>query len=82
MGGYQIIDLKDYKFESGTGVTITGIHDLLKANRKVVLLQNIVVDNIKYRDLFLSMRSSGADYEAAVYGFTMTITSADLVKFE
>lgn len=79
MGGYQIIDLKNINFVSGTGQTIAGIYDLLEANRKAVLLTNIVIGGTEYKDTFIEL--SGATFTGTCYGHTLTITSADLVTF-
>ena len=79
MGGYQIIDLKNINFVSGTGQTVAGIYDLLKANRKAVLLTNIVIGGTKYRDTFIELK--GATFTGTCYGYTLTITNADLVTF-
>lgn len=79
MGGYQIIDLKNINFVSGTGQTVAGVYDLLKANRKAVLLTNIVIGGTEYKDTFVEL--SGATYTGTCYGHTLTITSADLVTF-
>lgn len=79
MGGYQIIDLKNINFVSGTGQTVAGVYDLLKANRKAVLLTNIVIGGTEYKDTFVEL--SGATYTGTCYGHTLTITSSDLVTF-
>lgn len=79
MGGYQIIDLKNINFVSGTGQTIAGIYHLLDANQKVVLLTNIVIDGTPYRDTFIELK--GGTITGTCYGYTLTITGADLVTF-
>ena len=86
MGGYQIIDLKNINFVSGTGQTVAGIYDLLNANRKVVLLTNIVIDGAWHRDTFVELKagntpSDGNIYTGSCYGHALVISNKDLVKF-
>ena len=80
MGGYQILDLKDTNFVTGTGQKIEGAYDLLEGTRKVTLLTNIVIDETEYKDTFVEL-TGGASFTGTVYGKTLTITSADLVTF-
>lgn len=79
MGGYQIIDLKNINFVSGTGQTVAGIYDLLEANRKVVLLTNIRIDGTEHKDTFIELAKR--PFTGTCYGYTLTITSANLVTF-
>ena len=86
MGGYQIIDLKNINFVSGTGQTVAGVYDLLKANRKAVLLTNIVIGGAEYRDTFIELKagntpSDGSIYTGSCYGHALVISNKDLVKF-
>ena len=80
MGGYQILDLKNTNFVTGTGQKIEGAYDLLEGTRKVTLLTNIVIDDTEYKDTFVEF-TGGANFTGEVYGKTITITSADLVTF-
>lgn len=79
MGGYQIIDLKNINFVSGTGQTVAGVYDLLEANQKVVLLTNIVIGGTPYKDTFIELDKR--PFTGTCYGYTLKITSADLVTF-
>lgn len=80
MGGYQILDLKNTNFVTGTGQKIDGAYDLLEGTRKVTLLTNIVIDGTEYKDSFVELKG-GVNFTGEVYGKTITITSADLVTF-
>ena len=81
MGGYQIIDLKNINFVSGTGQTVAGIYDLLEANRKVVLLTNIVIDGIEYKDTFVELKAETTAITGTCYGYKLAIAMTNKVTF-
>ena len=79
MSGYQVIDLKNYDFVVGTGATIEGVYEKLEGTRKAILLTNIVIAGVEYKDTFVELK--GATFTGTVYGYTFSVTSADLVTF-
>lgn len=79
MGGYQVIDLKDTAFTTGTAKSVPGIYGLIEGTRKVILFVNIQLDGVEYHDAFVDL--TGTPYTGSVYGYDINITSGDLVTF-
>ena len=66
------------------GQNVAGVFDLLQANRKAVLLTNIVIDSKERKDTFIELiytytTGAGNIYTGTCYGYTLTINNADLV---
>lgn len=77
IGGYQIIDLKgvDLYGTEGAGVTITGLYDTIKGSRKPILLENIVVHDVEYKNTFVTFTTVNGCIAAAL----TTVLGADIV---
>ena len=86
-GGYQIIDLKDFKIDIGTTVTIKGIYNILKEVKKPLLLSGINFRGTKQQEQFITPNYNGTDYEIDIkvyekgYTCTATVNSNDLITF-
>lgn len=86
-GGYQIIDLKDFKIDTGTSVTIKGIYNILKEVKKSLLLSGINFRGTKQQDQFITPTYTGTNYEIDIkvyekeYVCTATVNSDDLITF-
>ena len=82
MSGYQIINLRDTPFTTG-GATmmLEGIYDQIESNnRKPILLDGIVIDNIERNAVFTQANINGSNYEFNVYGKKIIITDTDAVS--
>ena len=77
IGGYQIIDLKgvDLYGTEGAGVTITGLYDKIKGSRKPILLENLVVNEVQYKNTFVIFTTVNGNFVAAL----TTVLGADTV---
>lgn len=76
LGGYQIIDLKNTPLNS-TAVVIEGVYAKIEGTRKPLLLSGININGTEYHDAFVTAKVNASNYEIAVYGETITITSDD-----
>ena len=86
VGGYQIIDLKNFPFDTikNNSVVIEGIYDKIESTLKPILLTGMVVDDIEVRNQFVTPRVSGSEYGLFVSGNAegfqgFTINSNDVV---
>lgn len=79
MGGYQIIDLKNEAFTTGTAKSVPGIYALIDGTRKAILLTNVQIDGAEYHDAFVAL--AGSPYTGSLYGYDISITSDDNVTF-
>lgn len=81
-GGYQIVDLANNEFVTGTAIQIPGIYALVDSNSKAVLLSGINLDGKTYNDLYVSMYKVDFKYTAKVYGKYIVIDEDDNVIFQ
>lgn len=81
-GGYQIVDLANNEFVTGTAIQIPGIYALVDSNSKAVLLSGINLDGKTYNDLYVSMHKVDFKYTANVYGKYIVIDEDDNVIFQ
>lgn len=81
-GGYQIVDLANNEFVTGTAIQIPGIYALVDSNSKAVLLSGINIDGKTYNDLYVSMYKVDFKYTAKVYGKYIVIDENDNVIFQ
>lgn len=90
IGGYQIIDLKgvDLYGTGGAGVTIKDLYDKIEGSRKPILLENLVVNNVEYKNTFVTFTTVSSNFVAALTtvfgvetatGTVITVTDEDLV---
>lgn len=84
-GGYQIIDLLETVFTSGSGVTIAGIYDKIEGTRKQILISGFSISGIEQRDQFVNFSLSSTTFTATVVCYsgnhTLTISDDDVVTF-
>lgn len=78
-GGYQIIDLKNKKLTSATGMVYDGIYDKIEGTRKAILISGLNVGGTEYHDTFVELTVDGTDYKGTIYGKTITISDKDVV---
>lgn len=89
-GGYKIIDLDGYSLTiGGDSVTIPGIYNSIAVSKKVILVENLVLNDeesgkIPLKSFFADFVDNGGEYVAIVLsGQTrLTITAADAVTLE
>lgn len=64
VGGYQIIDLKNFPFDSskGNSVVIDGIYEKIEGTLKPILLTGIVINDMEVRNLFVFPSYTGSSY--------------------
>lgn len=80
-GGYQIVDFHNENL-SGSSVTIPGIYESIEGNHyKPLLLSGVVLDNVEKADVFAPADISGGNFNFAVYGGTISVTSDNGVTF-
>lgn len=82
MSGYQIISLRETPFVTGgSTMMLDGIYDQIESNnRKPILLDGIVIDNIERNAVFTQANINGSNYEFNVYGKKIIITDTDAVS--
>lgn len=80
-GGYQIVDLAGKGHSAGVGTVHEGIYDIIEGTEKPILLEGIVIDEVEYKPTYVSVTTNESNYEAVVYGYTMSITDTDVVTF-
>lgn len=81
-GGYQVVDLANNEFVTGTAIQIPGIYALVDSNSKAVLLSGINLDGKTYNDLYVSMYKVDFKYTTKVYGKYVVIDENDNVIFQ
>lgn len=82
MSGYQTISLRNIPFEtSGATMMLEGIYDQIEGNnRKPILLDGIVIDDIERNAVFTQAVVNGSNFEFNVYGKKIIITDTDAVS--
>ena len=86
-GGYQIIDLKDFKIDTGTSVTMKGIYNILKEVKKPLLISGINFRGTKQQEQFIVPTYRDTNYEIDIkvyetgYVCTATVSPDDLITF-
>lgn len=81
-GGYKLIDLKENKFTvGGSGITIKGIYNSIKASHnKPLILTGINIGGVERNDIFVDFVDDSGNYVANISTKeSITITNADLV---
>ena len=86
-GGYQIIDLENWKFTTTKGSPVAktqkGVYALVKGTRKVIMLSGINLDGKELHDIFIEVKLNTTTYEATIYSnYKLTITNTDVVTIE
>lgn len=81
-GGYTIINLKKYEFKTGEAVKVEGIYSTLEATKKAVLLEDLTIDSVEYRNVFLPLIVSDSNFTYNnIYNYTLVINADDDVTF-
>lgn len=84
-GGYQIIDLLETDFTSGSGVTISGVYDKIEGTRKQLLISGFSISGVEQRDQFVNFTNSSGTFTTTVVcysgNYTLTISDEDVVTF-
>lgn len=82
MSGYQIINLRNTPFETnGATMMLDGIYDQIEGNnRKPILLDGIVIDDIEYPAIYAQRKIVGSAFVFDVYGKRITIEDTDAVS--
>lgn len=77
-GGYQVFDLQGANITSA-GVKIEGLHEFLEGRRKVVILENLVLDGSEKGSVVCGVVNGEPVTLKTVEGFSITVTFEDLV---
>lgn len=82
MSGYQIISLRDTPFyTNGATMMLDGIYEQIENNnRKPILLDGIVIDDIERPAIYADRQIVGTSFVFDVYGKRITITDTDAVS--
>ena len=77
-GGYQVFDLQGANITS-SGVKVEGLYEFLKGRRKVVILENLVIDEEEKGSVVCGVVNGEPITLKTVEGFNITVTSQGLV---
>ena len=78
-GGYKIIDLKGYDFNSS--MVIEGIHERIESSYdKPLLFTGIVIDDIEKNDVFATPSVNGDGYDVTLYDGLYHINNVDVIS--
>ena len=78
--GYKVIDFRDNNLTTTAAVTISGIHDAIEAAyRKPLLLSGLTIAGAEKPAVFAQVTESSGSYQFTVYGYKLTISTADAV---
>ena len=74
-GGYQILDLKNHNFTSGSSYSYPGCYDLISGTKKAILVSGLNIAGTEFNDFYgLFIVSSGN----LVYKDTIQVTGKTL----
>jgi len=83
-GGYKIIDFKNINLPklstttnvnlASEGVIIKDIYKSIKSTNKIILVQNVMIENKKYRICFVNTQEEDLIYVMKVVGSTRNIS--------
>lgn len=54
IGGYQIIDFKNFHFDGSNSVVIKGLYNLINNTTKPILLANFYWTNLHFRNMWVN----------------------------
>ena len=87
VGGYQIIDLKNFKFigDNSDSFTIDGIYDKIAGTKKPILITGLYVNNTKAQNFYCYPIVGKNECvittpKIDTYAYTITITRIDTIK--
>lgn len=80
-GGYKIIDLQGYDFNSS--MVIEGIHERIESSYdKPLLFTGIVIDGVEKNDVFATPSVNGDGYDVTLYDTLYHINNVDVISKE
>lgn len=79
-GGYQIIDLKNTDFTSGSPVTIPGTYATIEASHKRCAVEGFSIANVEYKPMSANFVVNASNYVAQLTDkISISVTAEDAV---
>ena len=79
-GGYQIIDLKNTNFTSGSAVTIPGTYATIEASHKRYAIEGFSIANVEHKPMSANFVVDASNYVAQLTDkISISVTAEDAV---